>query len=210
MTSLLLLSLGTGAVPAFLDAHRPSGSGALTLGYVPDAARAHAGEPWVAAERERVAALGHRVVDVVLTGAPAATVAAALDGVDAVYVAGGNTFALLDALRAHGADRVLVERVRAGLLYIGSSAGSIAAGPSAVPATLMDDATEVPRLTDHRGLGLTDAVVVPHADGALPPYPPELIARTLERYGADHDLVPVRDDQALLVEDGRRTLVPSA
>lgn len=209
MTSLLLLSLGHGAVPAFLAAHAPTGR-PLTIGYVPDAARADAGAPWAAAERERVAGLGHAVVDVRLTGATAPQVAEALDGVDALYVAGGNTFALLDALRSSGADAVVTERVRAGLPYIGSSAGSIVAGPSAEPATLMDDPAEAPALADRRGLALTDAVVVPHADGKLPPYPLELIGRTLDRYGSDHELVPLCDDEALLITGPGWTVVSSA
>lgn len=209
VTALLLLSLGHGAVPAFLAAHAPSDR-PLTIGYVPDAARADAGAPWAVAERERVVALGHAVVDVPLTGSSAPEVATALDGVDALYVAGGNTFALLDALRTSGADAEVTERVRGGLPYIGSSAGSIVAGPSAEPATLMDDAAAVPGLTDHRGLGLTEAVVVPHADGKLPPYPLELIGRTLDRYGSDHELVPLCDDEALLVTGPGWTVVASA
>lgn len=209
VTSVLLLSLGLGAVPPFLAAHAPAGR-PLTIGYVPDAARTDPEAPWAVAERERVAALGHAVVDVRLTGADARTVAAALDGVDVLYVAGGSTFALLDALRTSGADEVVVERVRGGLPYIGLSAGSIVAGPSVEPASLMDDPADAPGLTDLRGLGLTDAVVVPHADGKLPPYPLELIGRTIDRYGSDHELVPLRDDEALLITGPGWKVVASA
>lgn len=209
MTSLLLLSLGLGAVPAFLAERAPAGR-PLTIGYVPDAALPYADAPFVAAERDRVAALGHPLVDVRLTGSDPAAVATALDGVDALYVAGGSTFALLDALRSSGADAVVVERVRAGLAYIGSSAGSVVAGPSIEPVSLMDDPADAPGLTDLRGLGLTEAVVVPHADGKLPPYPLELIGRTLARYGDDHELVPLCDDEALLVTGPGWTVVASA
>lgn len=209
MTSLLLLSLGLGAVPAFIADHAPTGR-PLTIGYVPDAARDSEGAPYVAAERDRVAALGHAVVDIRLTGATTETVAAALDRVDVLYVAGGNTFALLDALRSGGADALIADRVRAGLPYIGLSAGSIVAGPSVEPASLMDDPADAPGLTHRGGLGLTDAVVVPHADGKLPPYPLELIGRTLDRYGSDHELVPLCDDEALLVTGPGWKVVASA
>jgi dipeptidase E len=55
-----------------------------------------------------------------------------------------------------------------------------------------------------------DVVVVPHADGALPPYPPEVIEQTVERYGDAHRLVLLRDDQALLVEGAESLVVASA
>ncbi len=38
-------------------------------------------------------------------------------------------------------------------------------------------------------------------DGRLPPYPPELIDRILHTYGGDYRLQPLRDDQALLVDE---------
>jgi dipeptidase E len=130
--------------------------------------------------------------------------------VDALWVAGGSTFALLDAVRGADAAEEIAARVQGGLLYIGSSAGSILAGPSVEPASVMDDPEDAPGLTDLRGLGLVDVVVVPHADGALPPYPPEVIEQTVERYGDAHRLVLLRDDQALLVEGAESLVVASA
>lgn len=128
---------------------------------------------------------------------------------DAPFVAGGNTFALLEALRISGNDDVLVDHVRRGLPYIGLSAGSIVAGPDVTPASLMDDPADGPALENHEGLDLIDVTPIPHADGALPPYPPELIRRTVDTYGSDFALLPLRDDQALLVEDGSATVIAS-
>jgi dipeptidase E len=209
VTAALLLSLGAGAVPGFLRAHG-AGSRAFTIGYLPDAARAYPDAPFAVEERDRVRALGHPVVEVVLTGSTRAEVAAALDRVDVLWVAGGSTFALLDAVRGADAAQEIAGRVRDGLLYIGSSAGSILAGPSVEPASVMDDPADAPEQTDLTGLGLVDVVVVPHADGALPPYPPEVIARTVAQYGDAHRLVLLRDDQALLVEGTESLVVASA
>ncbi|WP_129658439.1 Type 1 glutamine amidotransferase-like domain-containing protein [Rothia halotolerans] len=208
--NLLLLSLGIGAVPGFISSRLGRPAGEVRIGYVDDAAAPHAGEWFVAAERERLAGLGYALEDITAGDyEDAAEFAAVLDGVDALYVAGGNTFALLAALRRRGCDAVVAERVRAGLPYIGSSAGSVITGLSVEPVSLMDDPDEAPDLADRTGLALVDAVLVPHADGALPPYPPELIARIAQTYGAAYPLTFLNDDQALLVEDGSSQVVIS-
>ena len=57
---------------------------------------------------------------------PLATLAAA----EAVFMGGGNTYALLRRLRAAGLVEAIRERVRAGMPYVGASAGSNVAGPT--------------------------------------------------------------------------------
>ena len=205
---LLLLSLNPGAMRPFLDSVRDGSS--LRVGYIGDAQVAHADAPWVLAERRSIVALGHELVDITARDVSAADFASTLSAIDAVYVAGGSTFALLEALRITGNDVVLAERVRDGLPYIGLSAGSIIAGPDITPASLMDDPADGPALTELSGLNLVDRTVIPHADGLLAPYPPSLIDETIATYGATHRLLPLRDDQALLVEGDRETVIGSA
>ena len=207
---LLLLSLGDGAVPDFLSTHVKQPIEQARIGYLNDASRLFADAWFVAAERDRMAALGCTLVD--LTAGDYVRPQdfdTALAGLDALYVAGGNTFSLLAALRRNGTSDVIVHRVRSGLPYIGSSAGSVINGPNIEPISLLDDPADAPELTDYTGLGLIDTVVVPHADGALPPYPPELFTQLKQKYGADYPLTFLRDDQALLVDGDSVTLIPS-
>ena len=207
--NILLLSWGLGALPDFLASAVPAASGPLRIGYLDDAAAAHEGEPWVAVERERLAATGHTVVELRVGATEPQARSEVLDGLDAVYVAGGNSLGLMAALRRTGAAGELTRRVRAGLPYIGLSAGAIVTGPSLEPLTLMDDPAEAPDLDGHHGLGLVDTVVVPHADGALPPYPPELIDRIRTTYAASHPLTFLADDEALVLTGGELRRVPS-
>ncbi|MFF1946447.1 Type 1 glutamine amidotransferase-like domain-containing protein [Rhodococcus qingshengii] len=207
---LLLLSLGVGAVPAFVSAHINRPADEIRIGYLNDAAHPYSGEEFVDAERKQLATLGYSLTDIAAGDHDqASTFRSVLDSLDAIYVAGGNTFVLLSALRRNGTGDVLVEKVRAGLPYIGSSAGSIITGPSIEPASLMDDPTDAPDLIDRAGLALVSTVVIPHADGALPPYPPELITQIKETYETDYPLIFVNDDQALLVEGDSPRLIPS-
>lgn len=204
---LLLLSLGSGAVHDFLDGADAAVPGPIVA--VVDAQVPFGDAPFVAAERASVRSFGREVVEVCVRDTDPERFDALLAEAGAVYVAGGSTFALLEALRMSGNDAVLAGRVRGGLPYVGLSAGSIVAGPDITPASIMDDPADGPALASNAGLGLIDRTVLPHADGALPPYPPELIRRTIELYGTDFALVPLRDDQALRVEGDSSRVVDS-
>ncbi|WP_370581806.1 Type 1 glutamine amidotransferase-like domain-containing protein [Plantibacter sp. VKM Ac-2876] len=207
---ILLLSRQPGAMVPFLAESIDAAGRRLRLGYIDDAQVAFAEAPFVRAERESVEALGHEVVRITVRDIAPADLDRMLADLDGVYVASGSTFALLEALRSSGNDTVITRHVQAGLPYIGSSAGSIIAGPDATPASLLDDPADGPTLTGFAGLALVDRTVIPHADGQLPPYPPELISRTVERYADDYPLVPLRDDQALLIDGATATVIPSS
>jgi dipeptidase E len=197
---MLLLSRCTGALVPFLTDTSDPGPGRLRIGYIDDAQVASARAPFVQSERNSVWSLGHEVISVTAPQTSRADFDALLAELDAVYVASGSTFALLEALRASGNQEILIAHVSAGLPYIGSSAGSIVAGPDVTPASMMDDPADGPSLASFGGLALVEQTVIPHADGQLPPYPLEPIEATLERFGDDYPLLPLRDDQALLVD----------
>jgi dipeptidase E len=54
----------------------------------------------------------------------------AIENTDAVFIGGGNTFRLLTALYDHDLLGKIRQRVKGGMLYMGSSAGSNVAGPT--------------------------------------------------------------------------------
>lgn len=180
-----------------------------TVAYIPDAARTLGDAPFVRAERSSVAGYGLELIDLPLASTPLEIVERTLARVDGVYVASGETFDLMHVLRSTGTDSVLKKHVLAGLPYASSSAGSIVAGPSVEPAQIMDAPDVAPQLTSHAGLGLIERVIVPHAQGSLPPYPIEVIARTVAQYGEAFPLLLLRDGEALSVEGDRHELLSS-
>ena len=76
--------------------------------------------------RSALEAAGYRVQSIHEATDPAAAIKAAT----AVFVGGGNTFVLLNALREQRLVELVRQRVAAGMPYIGSSAGSNVAGLS--------------------------------------------------------------------------------
>ena len=92
-------------------------AGARRVAFVPFAAHDHAA--YTAKVRDRLAAMELEIVG-----------HEQLDRADAVFVGGGNTFRLLKKLYETNLFHAIRERVRAGLRYVGSSAGSVVACPT--------------------------------------------------------------------------------
>jgi dipeptidase E len=99
-------------------------AGVSSLAFVPFAL--HDREAYTGKARERFARLGIEVAGVSADDAGART----LEAAEAVFVGGGNTFRLLDALQRSGLLSVLRRRALAGAPYMGASAGSNIAAPT--------------------------------------------------------------------------------
>jgi dipeptidase E len=76
--------------------------------------------------RARFAAMGYEVASIHTSSDPCAEV----ENADAVFIGGGNTFLLLNTIYEKGLLDVLRSRVFSGMPYLGSSAGSVVAGPT--------------------------------------------------------------------------------
>jgi dipeptidase E len=76
--------------------------------------------------RKRFAAMGYELAAV----PEAASAAQAVRDAEAIFIGGGNTFRLLKALYDSDVLLSIRQRVEAGTPFIGSSAGSIVAGPT--------------------------------------------------------------------------------
>ena len=92
-------------------------AGRKTVAFCPYAAHDH--DAYTAKVRERFAQMGFDVVPF-----------AQLDRADAMFVGGGNTFRLLKKLQEQNLFDAIRQRVRAGVPYIGSSAGSVITAPT--------------------------------------------------------------------------------
>ncbi len=93
---------------------------AKRVAFVPFASVDH--DLYTAKVRERLGRMGYDVQQV--------RTAKDLDGADAIFVGGGNTFRLLKTLYDRNLLDAIRQRVRGGTLYMGSSAGSVIAAPT--------------------------------------------------------------------------------
>ena len=115
---------------------------------------------------------------------------AAISRCDVIYVSGGNTFYLLKELRKSRAAQAIKNAVKAGKIYVGESAGAIAAAPDTKYATLMDENSA--KVSDFRGLNLVDFCVVPHF--GCEPFT-EATREIMAKFGDVCDLRAINNDE---------------
>jgi dipeptidase E len=125
---LLLLSNSTNFQQGYLDHAeaeiRALFAGARRIAFVPFAL--HDRQAYFAKARARFERFAIALEQATPDAGGRELVAAA----DGVFVGGGNTFRLLDALQKSGVDQVLRERALAGMPYLGASAGTNIAAPT--------------------------------------------------------------------------------
>lgn len=198
----LFLTSSASQVINFITPLLPKPATELKCAFIPTAADVYTSKPWLWADRNSLVKFGFSVFDVNLTGHSASQLKSALQGVDVVFVSGGNTFYLLDQVQRTGFAPVITELVNQGVIYIGSSAGSVLAGPdiSFVGWHPDWDANDV-GLTDPRGLSLVPFVVSPHYTEA----DRELLESKLP--SVNYQIFPLTDSQGFLVQDSHVELV---
>ena len=125
---------------------------------------------------------------------------------DFIYITGGNTFFLLQELKKTGADKIIIDEINKGKLYIGESAGAIVTSANVEYAKKMDDVKKAPNLTEFSGLNLVDFYVIPHYTN----FPFEKnVEKIIEDYSSKLNLSPISNKDAILVVDNKIDFIQS-
>ena len=132
---------------------------------------------------------------------------ATLERAQAIFVGGGNTYALLKRLRHARLLDAIRARVEAGMPYVGSSAGSNVAGPR----ILTTNDWNVVALDDFDALGLVPFNINPHSLETDPTMAPGSETRDdrIREYHAvwDNPVVAIEEGTALRIEAGTAAVV---
>lgn len=205
MKRLLLASASQGiaSLPSLADGEARG----LRLLFVPTAAGPGGWEKdWVLRDRAQFGILGCELVVLDLASVEADEVKEALAAVDGVFLTGGNAHLLLWHARRSGFAELVVPAVETGsLIYAGTSAGALLAGPDLAPAAAEDNRAVVPELDSTRALGLVDFTILPHDQE------PDRAARH-DAIVASHpgrEFVRLTDELSVLVRGDEREVVAS-
>ncbi len=130
------------------------------LAFIDTAAEPEEGDKaWLKKDRQSLVDAGFSVTDYSITGKTRGQLEDDLDKFDYLYLSGGNTSYLLEQSRKSGFFPLIQELVREkGKTYIGTSAGSIIAGPK-IPDYLLEEGAGSQDVT---GYGFVNFTLVPH------------------------------------------------
>ena len=204
---LLLLSNSTNFGGTFLghagDWLRDHLAGARDVLFVPFAAVRFSYDDFVRKVAQRLEPLGCAVRGIHAVGDPVAAVRAC----DAIAVGGGNTFQLLARLQELGLLDPMRERVRAGIPYVGWSAGSNVACPTIRTTNDMP----VVEPSSFEALNLIPFQINPHfTDAVIPNHGGETRSDRLLEFLELNRAMPVlglREGTAVRVADASMTLL---
>lgn len=124
-----------------------------------------------------------------------------LSSYDIIYVCGGNTFKLMKFAKEANFNKDIKSLLERGGLYIGVSAGSLIVGPSIQIANEVHPDKNEDGLIDFNGFNIVDLIIFPH-------YSPD-IEEEIKSFEEKNNVKVERVDnsQAILIEDGKKTLV---
>lgn len=201
MTKLLLTSTGLASqniTNQFLQIiDKPVSQ--IKIVFVPTASRSEEELKYVDESKKELLSLGVLENNIKTLDLDRSVLFQEVENFDVIYICGGNTFYLLKKVRETGFDKVIIKFAKTDKLYFGVSAGSILVCPNIGIASPFDE-NDV-NLTDLTGLNLTDVIVSPHYKDEE-----KTIIDDFKKK-SQYEVVPLTDNQALLVLDGQTKIV---
>lgn len=113
--------------------------------------------------------------------------------IDVIYISGGNTFGTIKRIREANADKLIIDYVNKGAVYIGGSAGAHIASADISHVSRYD--TNTHGVTDMSGFGLFKGILICHYNDDRKAHLDELIA------DGSFNVVALKDGESILVND---------
>ena len=204
MKLIFLASVAEKSIDKLIE-HLPSSPKNLKVAFVPTAATPYKDKWFVKLDRDKLEKLGFNLIDVKLESKTEKQLTKELEGIDVIFVGGGNTFYLLQEARKSGFDKIVKRLVEKGTVYIGSSAGSVLACPTIEIVRPIDDPSKAPELKSYEGLNLVDFIVLPHFGEKKFETGYEKMRPGIEKL--KYKVFKINDNQAILVKGNKIEVV---
>ncbi|GAB6976826.1 Type 1 glutamine amidotransferase-like domain-containing protein [Prevotella falsenii] len=183
-------------VAPLLSESLPASLKGKTVAFIPTASVHEEYTQYVEDGKNALVSLGFVVRELDIAQCGKKEIAKVLNDCDCIYISGGNTFFLMQELRRTGTDKLIVEQVEKGKLYIGESAGAMIFAPNIEYAKRMDNYLSLPPdFKDFTGLGIIDFYPVVHFNS----FPFEETTQKIIQENSHLPLKPITNEQAIVI-----------
>ena len=153
---------------------------------------------YIDADKKALKKLGRIIEDLEISSISIEEINKSISCTDYLFVAGGNTFFLLQELKRKGVDKMIIEHINNGKLYIGSSAGSMVLSKDIGYVRHMDSIDAAPDLNGNfSALSVIDFCIVPHATN----FPFKKAAeKTVKEFSDTLDIKAISNNEVITVD----------
>ena len=202
MKTIILASHRQLIAANYIDHFLPKPLSEAKILYITTASKKVSDTGYVERMRQKMNELNFSFTELDIEGKSEQELKKALSSTDIIYVEGGNTFYLLEAVRESGFEKLVKEAIENGVVYWGVSAGSYIACPSIVMATWSGH-FDSDGVTDLTAMNLVPFLIKAH-------YTPDMLPLLTEKSkDLQLPLFVINDEQAVLVRDGEVQLIGS-
>ena len=173
------------------------------VGFVATASELENNREFVGKDRRELIDIGFELIDFDITNEDKTKILEKLNYIDALFVAGGNAFYLLQQLYMKDILIDLINFARK-KIYVGSSAGACIACPSIDYLEKLDNKSNAPFLKNCYSMNLIDAYILPHYN-SKDKY--TKLADEIEKEYFKYKFIKLSNAQAIIVDDLGRYVV---
>ncbi|GMO11232.1 MAG: Type 1 glutamine amidotransferase-like domain-containing protein [Treponemataceae bacterium] len=204
MKNLFLASYFSPVAKLFVEFTQNTCAGKKVV-FIPTASVPEKVSFFVDGDRKALQKLGLIIDELEVSTAPKDEIANKIVNADYVFVAGGNTFYLLQELKRSGADKLIIEHIKSGKIYMSTSAGSVIVSKNIEYLKFMDAPEVAPDLdNDFSALGIVDFCIVPHC--ANVPFK-KCAEKIISEYSEKLELLPIHNKQAVILKGNKTEII---
>lgn len=203
--SQIFLTASAETVMFDLITHLPKSPNNYKVAFIPTAAEVEEGDlKWLQKDKDKLIEAGFDVEEFTITGKSQDKIESILADKQIIFLSGGNSFYLLDQIVKTGFDSILRRKIDEGVIFIGSSAGSVVMGKRMDLIKSVDDQSKALDLKSS-GLEIVDYAILPHWGETN--FKSGYLAGIENIFTPDTKIIPISNKQYLWFDEGKLSFI---